>query len=93
MAERSGSLERGLTCATTFVFGRFRAQIKAGVKGTSPRGFPANGGHRKMACGGKDSALALSNGGRELQGVVSTGSSLNGCGTASASWSGSRHGP
>jgi hypothetical protein len=93
MAERSGSPEQGLACATAFGFGQFRAQIKAGVEGSSPRGFPANGGHRKMACGDKDPALALDNGGRELQGAVSTSSSPNGCGTASASSSGSRRCP
>jgi hypothetical protein len=76
-----------------FGFGQFWAQIKAGVEGSSPRGFLANGDHRKKACSGKDSALALDNGGRELQGAVSTGSSPNGCGTASASSSGSRRGP
>jgi hypothetical protein len=48
------SPKRGLACATAFGFGRFRAQIKAGVEGSSPRGFSANDGHRKMACGGKD---------------------------------------
>jgi hypothetical protein len=93
MAECGGSPEQGLACATAFGFGQFRAQIKAGVEGSSPRGFPANGDHQKMACSSKDSALALGNGGRELQGAVSTGSSPNGCNTASASSSGSRHGP
>jgi hypothetical protein len=93
MAECGGSPERGLACATAFGFGQFRAQIKAGVEGSSPRGFPANGDHRKKACGGKDLALALGNGGRELQGAVSTGSSPNGCDTVSASSSGSHRGP
>jgi hypothetical protein len=46
-----------------------------------------------MACDGKDSAVALGNSGRELQGAISTGSSPNGCGTASASSLGSHHGP
>jgi hypothetical protein len=46
-----------------------------------------------MACGGKDLALALGNGGRELQGAISIGSSPNGSGTASASSSGSHRGP
>jgi hypothetical protein len=55
--------------------------------------FGANGDHRKKACSGKDSALVLSNGGRELQGAISTGFSPNGCGTASASSLGSRRGP
>jgi hypothetical protein len=93
MAERSGSPEQGLVCATAFGFGQFRAQIKAGVEGSSPRGFSANGGHRKMVCSDKDPALALDNGGRELQGAISTGSSPNRCGTASASSSGSRRCP
>jgi hypothetical protein len=70
MAERGGPPEQGLACAMAFGFGQFRAQIKAGTEGSSPRGFPANGGHRKMACGGKDSTLPLSNGGREIQGAV-----------------------
>jgi hypothetical protein len=74
-------------------FGRFRAQIKAGVEGSSPRGIPGNGSYQKMACSGKDSALALNNGRRELQWSVSTGSSPNVCSTASASSSGSRCGP
>jgi hypothetical protein len=93
MAEHGGSPEWGLACATAFDFGRFRAQIKTGVEGSSPRGFSANGGHWKMACGGKDSTLALSNGRRELQGAISTGSSPNGCDIASASSSGSHRGP
>jgi hypothetical protein len=93
MAECGGSPERGLACATAFGFGQFRAQIKAGVEGSSPRGFSPNGDHRKKVCGSKDSALALGNGGRELQGVVSTGSSPNRCGTMSASSSGSHRGP
>jgi hypothetical protein len=46
-----------------------------------------------MACNEKDSAVALGNGGRELQGAVSTGSLPNGCGTALASSLGSRRGP
>jgi hypothetical protein len=46
-----------------------------------------------VACGGKDSTLALSNGGRDLQRPVSTRSSPNECGTASASSSGSHRGP
>jgi hypothetical protein len=66
---------------------------QSGVEGSSPRGFSANGDHQKKACGGKDSALALGNGGWELQGAVSTSSSPNGCGTASASSSGSHRGP
>jgi hypothetical protein len=45
-----------------------------------------------MACGGKDSALALGNEGRELQGGVSTGTSPNVCDIALASSSGSRCG-
>jgi hypothetical protein len=93
MAECGGSPEQGLACAMAFGFGQFRAQIKAGVEGFSPRGFPTNGDHRKKACGGKNSALALGNGGREIQGAVSTGSLPNGCDTASASSSGSRRGP
>jgi hypothetical protein len=93
MAECGGSPERGLACATAFGFGQFPAQIKAGVEGSSPRGFPTNGDHRKKACSGKDSTLSLGNGGRELQGAISTGSSPNGCGTVSASSSGSRRGP
>jgi hypothetical protein len=80
-----GSPERGLVCATAFSFGRFQAQIKAGVEGSSPRGFPANADHRKMVCGGKDLAPVLGNGGRELQVAVSTRSSPNGCGTMSES--------
>jgi hypothetical protein len=93
LVERGGSPEWGLACATAYGFGRFRAQIKAGVEGSSPRGIPGNGGYQKMACGGKDSALALNNGRRELQWSVSTGSSPNVCSTASASSSGSRCGP
>jgi hypothetical protein len=46
-----------------------------------------------VACGGMDSAFALGNGGRELQGAISTRSSPNGCGTVSGSSSDSRHGP
>jgi hypothetical protein len=93
MAERGGSLGWGLACTTAYDFGWFRAQIKAGVEGSSPRGTPGNGAHRKLASGGMDFALALGNGGRELQGAVSIGSSPNGCGTASASSSGSHRGP
>jgi hypothetical protein len=93
MVEHGGSPEWGLVCAMAYGFQQFRAQIKAGVEGSSPRGIPCNVGHWKVACGSEDSALALSIGGRELQGVVSTGSSPNGCGTASASSSGSHHGP
>jgi hypothetical protein len=93
MAECGGSPEWGLACATAFGFGQFRAQIKVGVEGSSPRGFLKNGDHRKKACGGKDSSLALGNGGRELQGAISTSSSPNGSGTMSASSSGSHRGP
>jgi hypothetical protein len=93
MAERRGSPEWGLACTMAISFGWFRAQIKAGVEESSPRGFSANYGQRKMACGGKESAHAFSNGGRELHGAVSTGSSPNRCGTASASSSGSLRGP
>jgi hypothetical protein len=93
MAERGGSLEWRLVCATTYSFRRFWAQIKAGVEGSSPRGILDNGGHQKMACGSKGSALGLSNDGREPQGAVSTGSSPNGCSTTSASSSGSHRGP
>jgi hypothetical protein len=46
-----------------------------------------------VACDSKDSAPILSHGGRELQGVESTGPSPNGWGTASASSSGSHRGP
>jgi hypothetical protein len=93
MAERGGSSEWRLVCTMAYSFRRFWAQIKVGVEGSSPRGIPNNGGHRKMACGSKGSALALSNDGRELQGAVSAGSSPNGCSTASTSSSGSHHGP
>jgi hypothetical protein len=47
----------------------------------------ASGDERKMVCSGKASALVLDDGGRELQGVESTGSSSNGRGTVSASLS------
>jgi hypothetical protein len=93
MAERGGSLKWGLACATACGFQRFRARIKAGVEGFSPRGIPGSGGHRKVACDGKDYALVLSKGGRELQGAESTRSLPTGCGTASASSLGSRRGP
>jgi hypothetical protein len=36
MAECGGSPERGLACSMAFNFGQFRAQIKAGVEGSSP---------------------------------------------------------
>jgi hypothetical protein len=45
-----------------------------------------------VACDSKDSTLVLGNGGRELQGVESTGSSPNGCGIVLASSSGSHRG-
>jgi hypothetical protein len=53
--------------------------------GISPGKVSTSGGERKMACDGKASALVLDDDGRELQGVESTGSLSNGCGTASAS--------
>jgi hypothetical protein len=85
MTEHGGSPDWGLACATAYSFRRFSAQIKVGVEGSSPRGIPGNGGHLMMACSRKDATLALANGGRELQGVVSTRSSPNRCGTASTS--------
>jgi hypothetical protein len=57
---------------------------RSGV-GISPRKVSASGGERKMVCDGKASALVLDDGGRELQGVESIGSSSNECGTVSAS--------
>jgi hypothetical protein len=62
-------------------------------RGVLTKRYSENGSHWKMACGGKDSALALGNGGRELEGAISTVSWPNRCGIASTSSSGSRHGP
>jgi hypothetical protein len=61
--------------------------------GISPGKVSASGGERKTACNIKALALVLDDDGRELQGVQSIGSSLNGRGTASASSSYSHHGP
>jgi hypothetical protein len=93
MAEHDGLPEWGLAFTMVYGFQRFRAQIKAEDEGFSLRGTPGGGDHRKVAHDGKASALVLNNGGRELQGAELTGSSSNGCNTASASLSGSRHGP
>jgi hypothetical protein len=57
---------------------------RSGV-GISPRKVSASGGERKTSYNGKALALVLDDGGRELQGVESTGSSSNGHDTASAS--------
>jgi hypothetical protein len=46
MVERGGSLEWGLACTMVYGFQRFRAQIKAEVKGFSPRGILDGGDHR-----------------------------------------------
>jgi hypothetical protein len=93
MAERGGSPEWGLACAMVYGFQWFQAQIKALDEGFSPRGTPGGDDHRKVAHDGKASALVLSNGGRELQGVEWTESSSNGCSTASASSSSYHRGP
>jgi hypothetical protein len=66
---------------------------QCGVEGFSPRGIRDGDDYWKVVCDGKDSILVLNNGGRELQGAESTGSSPNGCGTASASSSGGHCGP
>jgi hypothetical protein len=93
MAEHDGSPEWGLVCAMDCGFQGFRAQIKAEDEGFSPRGTPGGDDYRKVAHDGKASALVLSNGGKELQGMQSIGSSSNGCGSTSASSSGSHRGP
>jgi hypothetical protein len=61
--------------------------------GISPRRVSTSGGERRMACDGRTSALILDDGGRELQGAESTGSSSNGCDTAPANSSCSCRGP
>jgi hypothetical protein len=91
MAKRGGSLEWGLACAMVYGFQRFQTQIKAEVEGFSPRGIPGGDSHWKVVCNGKDSTLVLGNGGRELHGAESTGSSPNRCGTASGSQCGAKH--
>jgi hypothetical protein len=87
-----GSLEWGLACTMVYGFHRFQAQIKVEDEGFSPRGTTGGGGHRKVVRDGKTSTPILGDGGRELQGPESTGSSSNGCGTASACSSGSHRG-
>jgi hypothetical protein len=88
-----GSSEWGVVCTMVYGFQQFWAQMKAEDAGFSPTGTPGGGDHRKVACDGKALALVLDNGGWELQGVESTGSSSNRCGIVSASSSGSHHGP
>jgi hypothetical protein len=61
--------------------------------GISSGRVSASGGEWKTACNGNTSAPILDDDGRELQGAKQTGSSSNGCGTASASSSCSHRGP